>query len=523
MKLENPEAILVFANTMRDATVVCEELARYGIRGQIVGEIEELCGAIVSGAGGAVISEDRLIPGNERALFRVLRRQPPWSDFPVIILASRKRRRETAGQLERLGNVTILQPPLRIRTLASAARSAVRSRRRQYHARSAIEERDRFMAMLGHELRNPLSAISLALEVNDPSGRRNGQILRRQTAQLTRLVDDLLDVARVTNGKIELRREDADLEQAIGRNVSAVQRRFDEDHIQLDVELTGELIASVDPARFDQILGNLLINAAKYTPAGGRVEVRLAWDDVDRHAVIYVQDNGIGIEPAMLDRVFEQFVQLDTGLARSDGGMGIGLTLVRTLVELHGGTVQAESPGIGQGSRFTVRLPARRAGARDNQREVLLGGVQKSPRPRRIVVVEDNQDSRELLVLLLESMGHEVRSAADGKAGLNLMMWELPDAALVDIGLPELDGYEVARQLRKAGGHDVFLVAVSGYGQPADRQRAFEAGFDEHLTKPPRVERLSQLLDSLGAETSSRAQTSPGTEREITTDPSFRL
>jgi signal transduction histidine kinase/CheY-like chemotaxis protein len=490
--------LLVLASSQRDARITSEELAAVGVSSEIVNDLDALCEGIHAGAGAALLTEEHLTPLNRRKLQVILQRQPAWSDFPLLVIASKKRNSsEQEHQVESLGNVTILQAPLRIRALVTTVRSALRSRRRQYNARRAIEQRDRFLAMLGHELRNPLAAISFALEalshIDVPLEQVTG-VLRRQTAQLSRLVDDLLDVSRVSTGKIELHRERVDLATAVSRSVASLRRRFEAAGIQLQQNLVSNLPVYVDPSRLDQILGNLLTNAVKYTPRDGTVTLTLRRND-EGFAEVVVEDTGLGIERNMLDRIFDEFVQIDTTLARSQGGMGIGLTLVRKLVELHGGTVGAHSAGLGQGSRFIERLPVTILG----EATTIANSADRlrTNKPRRVVIVEDNDDSRQLLMMLLEEMGHEVQAAADGKTGLELVSDSHPDAALVDIGLPEIDGYELARRLRQDLGRHVHLVAISGYGQPEDRRRALEAGFDEHLTKPPAIERLQEILDNL--------------------------
>ncbi len=363
--------------------------------------------------------------------------------------------------------------------------------------REASRIKDEFLAMLGHELRNPVGAISNAIHVlnhiakpDDLTGKVRG-IIDRQVHHLSRLLDDLLDVSRITSGKIELRRRAVDVLDACTRALTALQeegktRRH-------DITLRGEpLIVDGDPVRLEQIVRNLVDNAAKYTPPGGRIDVTLGPED--GKAVLRVRDTGAGMAREVIPLVFDVFVQGGQPLDRSQGGLGLGLSLVKRLVELHGGTVAASSPGPGQGSEFVIRLPlltdARGAGASAEAAAETLTR-------RTVLLVEDNDDFREGLRALLEEWGQEVEAAADGRRGLEIALRLRPDVALIDVGLPGLDGYAVARGIRAApGGDRTRLVALTGYGRVEDRQRAEEAGFDAHLAKPVDVERLRQILAS---------------------------
>jgi CheY-like chemotaxis protein/two-component sensor histidine kinase len=318
---------------------------------------------------------------------------------------------------------------------------------------------------------------------------RERRVIRRQTQLLSRLVDDLLDVARVTSGKIVLDRRSVDLRELVARCVLNSGGAAKDAGISLSLSTNGAAWVSGDAVRLEQIVNNLLTNALKYTPPGGRVEVRIARDGPD--AVVRVADTGVGMDPEILPRVFELFTQADDALDRAHGGLGIGLTLVRSLVELHGGTVSAESPGRGLGSTFTVRLPGAEVGATASAEEEGGGPALES---RRILLVEDNADVRDSLRELLEESGHLVMAAADGLEGIQLASSFRPDAAFVDIGLPGLDGYGVARHLRQILGDDVLLVALTGYGLPEDRRRALEGGFDAHLTKPVTLRAILRLL-----------------------------
>jgi PAS domain S-box-containing protein len=367
--------------------------------------------------------------------------------------------------------------------------------------READRRKDEFLAMLAHELRNPLAPILQAVQIlrrhkpTTPEEAWCEEVIERQTAHLTRLVDDLLDISRITQGKVTLRREPVELQAAVTRAVETVRPFLEGRRHELVLALPDEpLVLEGDLIRLAQILANLLHNAAKYTPDGGRIE--LSAEHLDGVALLRLRDNGIGIPPEMLSRVFDLFTQADRSLSRSEGGIGVGLTLVRTLVELHGGSVEALSPGPGHGTEILVRLPARLDLSQREQREEAAPVEPASPKAaagRRILVVDDNQDSAESLALLLEIHGHEVRTAFAGLDALETASTFRPDVVLLDIGLPGMDGYEVARRLR-ADDHRGLLVALTGYGRDDDRQRSLEAGFDHHLVKPVDLDELARVL-----------------------------
>jgi signal transduction histidine kinase/ActR/RegA family two-component response regulator len=356
----------------------------------------------------------------------------------------------------------------------------------------ADRRKDEFLAMLGHELRNPLSAVRNAIAAASLDEARCGralQIARRQTDQLGRLVDDLLDVARITQGRIALRRKLVSLSGVVQRAVETAQLFTEDRGHQLRVSLpTRDVWVDGDPARLEQVVVNLLSNAAKYTKPGGSIEIEVR--HAGQEAVLRVRDTGIGIAPELLPYVFDLFTQADPALDRPQGGLGIGLTIVRRLVELHGGRVEARSAGTDRGAEFIVRLAALRAPAArsDAAKHTRQGAV-------KILVVEDNPDGAESLMMLLQMLGHQVRIVHDGIAALGAVRAEAPDVMLVDIGLPGMDGYELAARLRgELGVRDVLLVALTGYGREEDRSRALAAGFDQHLTKPVAIDSLQHLL-----------------------------
>jgi signal transduction histidine kinase/ActR/RegA family two-component response regulator len=385
-------------------------------------------------------------------------------------------------------------------------------------AEAALHDNDRrkdeFLATLAHELRNPLAPIRNALEIMQRSPGPVAQahareVIERQLGQMVHLVDDLLDVSRISQGKLELRRTRVDLAEVLKTAVETSRPLVDAGRHELRVQLppAGELCVDGDTTRLCQIVANLLNNAAKYTPEGGSIELG-AWREEGRtdpengEAVISVQDSGVGLSHDMLPRVFDMFAQVDRSVARAQGGLGIGLALVKQLVEMHGGTVEAHSEGMGSGCRFVVRLPLVAA-------RLPAALAAASPPPRmpaeavpaaasgalRVLVVDDNVDSAESLAEVLEMSGHRVRIAHDGPAALAVAGEFRPQAIVLDIGLPGLSGHEVAQRIRgEDWGRAIHLVALSGWGQAEDRQRSREAGFDAHFVKPVDLDELEAVL-----------------------------
>jgi CheY-like chemotaxis protein/two-component sensor histidine kinase len=352
--------------------------------------------------------------------------------------------------------------------------------------------------MLSHELRNPLAALLNATNVvrmngaDRPNLQKALNVLDRQGKHMARLLDDLLDVSRIANGKFELRRETMSLTEAMDAALESAATSAEQRQITLERRISSQNPVVVgDSARLQQVMTNLLTNAIRHTKAGGKICIEVT--EQDDWLELNVSDDGDGIAENRLPHVFDMFVQFGRQGHQNGGGLGVGLALVRSIVELHGGSVAAHSDGEGRGARFTVRLP--RGHARLQQR---AAEAPTRPRVRRIVLVEDQADTREMLKLLLEEQGHRVAEAADGRDGIEVIRREKPDVALVDLGLPTLSGFDLAREIRRHDClRDVFLVALSGYASESDIGSARAAGFDTHLTKPADVDRLNRLLDRL--------------------------
>ncbi len=389
-----------------------------------------------------------------------------------------------------------------------AALLAVEDVTAQRQAEESLREegrhREEFLATLSHELRNPLAPIRnglVLLQRTAPGGdlaRSAIGVIDRQVTHLTRIVEDLLDVTRIARGKIRLQRERLDLATHVLRTIEDHRPSFEAAGVRLECDAGSEPCwVDADASRIAQVLGNLLGNALKFTNAGGRVEVAVRRDGDT--ALLTVRDTGVGVAPDVIDRLFEPFSQAPQTLDRTRGGLGLGLTLVKGLVDLHGGSVGVSSAGAGRGTTFFVRLPAAPPPARPRApHEVTLGS------PRRVLVIDDNADAASTLKDVLELGGHEVRIALDGPSGLDVARDFRPDVVICDIGLPGMDGYDVARHLRADGDRAAWLVAMSGYAAPEDLQRARDAGFDRHVAKPATLESLETLF----AEVSVAAQPS---------------
>ena len=501
------ERVLVVAPRGRDAALVERLLAEEEIGCESCRDLAGLAIEMRNGAGVVLLTEEALDSSAEE-FEEVLATQLPWSNLPILLFPAGTSSPEAISarvrRLNDLAAVTLLDRPIRKVSLASAVRSALRTRRQQYDVRDLLErleqdvrQRDEFLAILGHELRNPLGAILTAVQLMDrvENGRsaRERSIILRQTRLLSRLVDDLLDVSRVASGKIILQRVPIDVRDLVERCVQSHSAAAEARRIDLAIDpKRATWCVEGDPVRLEQVVNNLLTNALKYTQPGG--QIRVSVEPGAAHGDIRVADTGVGIDGQMLPHIFDLFTQADKTLDRSQGGLGIGLTLVRSLVELHGGAVRAESAGPGRGSTFVVTLPrlagesgAAAAGPSD-------AAEAEDAESRRILIVEDNADLREGLAGLLRAMGHDVVSAEDGEQGIEKAIAERPDVALVDIGLPLLDGYGVARRIREVYGPRVYLIALTGYGLAEDRRRALEAGFDAHLTKPASAGAIQTVL-----------------------------
>ena len=501
--------VLICAPVRRDIELLSQLLERAGLRADDCPDPKTLGQRLRNDALALLVTEEALVPELVRVMRSFVDDQPFWSDFPIIVFAGPSTEGRYLERLNEFGpraNVTLVDRPVRMKSVVSIMQSVARARTRQFEIRDLlakledrIAERDRFLAILGHELRNPLAAIVLAAQMVDSStgtlDAEHAERIERQAQHLASLVDDLLDLSRITTGKIVLKRSVFDLTYVIAECVKSMQADADRRGIRLTFEPAPEpLVIHADELRVEQIISNLLTNALKYTRRGGNVDVRT--ERRGDHAAIVVSDSGVGIARERLGTIFELFSQAENAIGRSQGGMGIGLNIVRTLVSMHGGSVKVKSDGIDQGSTFTAMLPlssehevapVRKARA-DADADIAVVPS------RRIVIVDDNADIRDLLQIKLKKLGHAVETAGDGDAGLKQITESHPDIAIIDIGMPGMDGYEVAKRVREDVEGEILLIALTGFGQADDRERAAAAGFDEHLTKPIRVEELQQIF-----------------------------
>ena len=424
---------------------------------------------------------------------------------PIAALAASARMLGQPGRPAAVADAQRLEEVRDVQQALDAADAAIRERealqlREQAALKAADRSKDEFLAMLGHELRNPLSAITTSSHVlrSVPAGSRMHTqaqaIIERQTRQMARLVDDLLDISRLTMGKVTLKPEVFDAGQLAPLLVQTWEQSGRVSRGRIALQASPAWIEA-DRARIEQVIANLLDNANRFTPAGRPIHLRVAAEG--NHAVIEVADEGEGIEPTLLDTIFKPFAQAPQGVDRSHGGLGLGLAVVKRLVEMHSGTVSVTSAGAGKGATFTVRLPT--VDTPDKSEPLTDPSRAAMPPGMRILVVEDGEDAREMLQAMLSLHGHEVRTAETGLAAVAEAVRFEPDLVLLDIGLPDIDGYEVARRLRALErGHRMRLVALTGYGQSEDEARAYAAGFDLHVTKPVVPDALARMLAELG-------------------------
>jgi two-component system, sensor histidine kinase len=502
------QGVLIFPPARRDGQVTRAVLVRAGLVCTVCHEASEVAREIEVGSGVLVMTDAALVPTGMRVILAALSRQPAWSDLPIVMLCQTDPQAPwVASALGALSNVTVLDRPTSARTLISAVRAALRGRLRQYQTRDQLEalqiaeenlrnadrRKDEFLAMLAHELRNPLAPIRNAGELlsrmlpDDSQAQTVAAIVKRQSSHLSRIVDDLLDVSRITQGRINLQQEPINLASVISQALESVEPLMRENRHKVFVA-GGYAPAYVngDHARLVQCIANILTNAGKYTDPGGEIRVEVHSDGAE--AVISIIDNGVGIPAELLPQIFDLFVQSNRSLDRAQGGLGIGLSVVQRLIEMHGGRVSAASDGPGRGARFEIVLPVVASPPETGEEP-----SEHTAARRRILIVDDNADSANSLAMILNLCGHVAEPVYGAAEALERASGLDPEIVLLDIGLPGMDGYEVARLLRSRGS-SARLIALTGYGQPEDVRRAEEAGFDTHLVKPVDLQRLLRDL-----------------------------
>jgi signal transduction histidine kinase/ActR/RegA family two-component response regulator len=533
--------ILIVAPIGRDAPAIAELLESHGYLAQVCSGLADAGVEVEQGAGALLLTEDALEREQIAALLARLDGQPAWSELPVIILTTAGER--SAERLDRIaaaaGGVTLLERPLGVATLLRSVEVALRSRGRQYQVRdllaaqqareSALRDsqerlrvaiaslrdadrrKDAFLATLSHELRNPLAPIRNAAEVlasprlTPMQLRWTQSVIQRQAAHMASLLDDLLELTRITQGKLQLRKQVCSIQGIVDAAVETARPLLEKKKHELLIRVPDDIPPFVaDPVRLAQAVSNLLTNAAKYTDAGGRIELSAR---LGERLTIMVQDDGIGIPAEQLAGLFVMFAQIPSAIGRSEGGLGVGLALVKGLAELHGGTVEAQSEGAGKGSRFLITLPFE---ARPASEAPLAEGLALIPVGKlRVLVADDNRDAADTLSMLLALDGYEVRTVYGGRAAVSAAETFRPDVALLDIGMPEMDGYSAAKAIRQQrGGVDAYLIAITGWGQHEDKRRALEAGFAAHVTKPVDPNALRDLLRSVVVSTAANGSQS---------------
>ena len=489
------QRVLILAPVGADGLLAKRVLRRSGIACRACSSLDDLCSEMQCGAGAILITEEVLWHRNIDSLVVTLNAQPSWSALPIVIAAdmdrSPYRRAPVLHQLEKF-KVTFLARPAASVSLVSMLRAALEARGRQYQVRDLMQNlqkeiisRDAFLATLSHELRNPVSAVRNAIQLMGRSAENPDvhkscrEVIDRQSRDLARLLDDLLDVARVTQGKINLQRSYVEIRQLLIELATDLE---DSLSCRLSLALADEeAFVYCDRLRIKQVFLNLIDNADKFSEAECTVTVSMESDG--DWVSVRVTDEGAGIAPDKLDSIFHLFAQAGQPSRPSRGGLGIGLTIVRSLVRMNGGTISVRSDGPGKGAEFVVRLPAVAADEARASGDNLTRAARET-RPKRLLLIEDDPDGASTLKALLETDRHEVTVCADGQSGL-LQARTNPDAIIIDIGLPDLSGYDVARTLREQPAFSgTLLIALTGYGSERDRQRARESGFDHHLTKP---------------------------------------
>jgi len=517
---DDEQRVLLLLSTARDGLLTGELLARENVQFHVCVSATELIEEMGRGCALVLLTEETVAPSGTLALLaQAVERQPHWSDLPILLLTSGGANSTVVGDtIAILSNVTLLERPLRVAALLSAVRSALRARNRQYEIRThlatleqahdaevvAMRRKDEFLAMLAHELRNPLAPINNALHmmsIDDTDAQRRRQLremMSRQVKHMVRLVDDLLEASRLSRGMITLHTERFDLRTALTSALDLGRPQLERSGCTVEVALPDEpVFIDGDPVRIAQVFGNLLNNAGKYGCDGERVRLQaLATGETVQVDVV---DDGQGIDGEMLPRVFELFTQGNRGDDGIREGLGIGLALVRSLVELHGGTVEAHSDGKGEGARFTVRLPLAKAlAAPSRAADPPAAAVQPTDADVRVLVVDDNIDAAASLAMVVESLGLHPRVAHSGAQALHIARTYQPHLVLLDIGMPVMDGYEVARRLRASPkGSQPVIAAVTGWSNPSDTERCKAAGFDHHFAKPANLDRIAELVESL--------------------------
>lgn len=493
--------ILIYAPMGKNADIAARVMDASNIENQACRTIDELMFELGRGAGAVVTVEEALSPAILTPLQQYVAAQKTWSDIPILLLTKRGAdSMSVQDAVNRLGNVTLLERPIRISALLSAVRSALRARSRQYQVRDADYRKDEFLASLGHELRNPLAPIRTSVGLlkhlypDLQPVAKTYMVVERQIVHLTRLVDDLLDVARITSGKVVLQRTPVLLSDVINHAVEICSALAESKKHVIEINAPKKpVLLDADHARLVQSVANVLSNAVKFTLSPNRILLNVA---VEGDTVIFrIRDFGIGLERHSLSRIFDIFAQAETSKGQAPTGLGIGLSLARQFTEMHGGQIDVSSPGLGHGSEFILSLPIVLQSDEERQEKTSSMPESRDVKPQRILVVDDNLDACESLCDLFEAEGYAVSAAYDGFQSVEVARSARPDIVVLDIGLPGIDGYEAARRIRTLpGGESMLMIALTGWGQANDKRLAMEAGFNHHLVKPADFQKLKNCI-----------------------------
>lgn len=506
--------VLVLMPTGRDAALVCASLEKAGIEAQACFDAKDLEEKVSHGGGAVLLAEEALQNGTLERLVDSFNNHPVWSDIPVVIFAANAHNSEklvaTVGT--RL-NATIVERPIRITMLVSAARGALRAREKQYQTRDLLEQlkqsdhqKDLFLATLSHELRTPLNSILGWIQIlrgNKLIDAEYGlEVIERNAKVQSELISDILFVSRIITGKLTLNLEPIELIPVIEESIEVVLPSIEAKNIRLSISLDPKIKQiNADPERLKQVFWNILSNAAKFTPEGGEINISAFLKD--RHIEIEISDSGIGIKPEFLPFVFERFRQADNSYTRKIGGLGLGLAIVRHLVELHNGSVGVKSEGANRGATFTIKLPSLISAQTKSAAGEISDDAPKNSQSLTeidVLLVEDNDDSREMLAILFEQFNLHTIVAASAAEALKILEQSLPDVIISDIGMPDQDGYELIRQIRRLPpekGGRIPAIALTGYASLQDRALALEAGYQQHLSKPINVDELVEIVKKL--------------------------
>ncbi len=505
--------VLVVMPTGRDAALVCQTLAAADFSAAACQDFPELAERVGEGVGAILLAEESLNRGSFERLIEVIQQQPVWSDIPVVLLASKQRTETLLNGLGTLLNITIVERPLPKAILISAMRGAIRARKKQYQTRDLLArlkeadmQKDLFLATLSHELRTPLNSMLgwiklLQTEKNTAFDQTHAlNVIERNAKAQTQIINDILLISRIVTGKFEIEVKNINVKDILDAALGIIEPSIKEKNIDLEVSCCedGSVIEG-DFDRLQQVFWNLLSNAVKFTPKNGAIKINTKREEP--FFVVDISDNGEGINAEFLPFIFERFRQADNSYTRSVGGLGLGLSIVRNIVEQHGGRVSVSSDGLGKGTTFTIRLPLAEVSEEFvEQTPQTVPGIEQKLAQLKVLLVEDDDDSREMLVFLLEQNQLEIEAVTNAAAALEAITRNPPQLLISDVGMPEMDGYQLIeniRQLSPENGGLIPAIALTGYAGSQDQARSLNSGYQAHLTKPIDFDLLFKTIQQL--------------------------